>query len=93
MSSGLPYFAERGRFAEKEKLGRGRSWNLERVEWRSLLGRVGLMVQRRRRAVAVLVMILLLFLLWTNKSEYSLISMEVVEKCWLIWWTSCKLLV
>ncbi len=67
MSSGLPYFSDRSSYAEKEKLGRGRPW--ERVEWKDLPRRIGLLISRRRKYVALLVMMLLMILLFTNKSE------------------------
>ncbi|KAK3059122.1 alpha-1,6-mannosyltransferase [Extremus antarcticus] len=66
MSSGLPYFSDRSSYAEKEKLGRGRPW--ERVEWKDLPRRIGLLISRRRKYVALLVMMLLMILLFTNKT-------------------------
>jgi mannan polymerase II complex MNN10 subunit len=68
MSSGLPYFSDRSRYAEKEKLGRGRPW--ERLDWRDLPRRIALLLSRRRKQVALFVLILLLILLWNSKSEH-----------------------
>lgn len=79
LSEQLPTFTHGGqedRYAEKEKLGRGRTgligWN-----WKGLARRSGLMMSRRRKYVAMLVLAVLTALLWFNKREWCMIEMQV----------------
>lgn len=77
ISQGLPYFAHGGqedRYAEKEKLGRGRSGGYAPTRSGSLvesLGelprRIGLLLSRRRKFVALLLMLLFVVLAWFHK--------------------------
>ena len=79
MSSSLPYFHHGGqedRYAEKEKLGRGRSWS--RIQWQELPRRVGLLVARRRKYVAVLLLLVLTIALFFNKCEIDTIRRNAV---------------
>ncbi|KAK5117711.1 hypothetical protein LTR62_005135 [Meristemomyces frigidus] len=66
MSQSLPaYFSHGGqedRFAEKEKLGRGRSSG--GGSWGDLPRRLGLLVSRRRKWVALVVMVVMALMLW-----------------------------
>lgn len=70
MSEGLPSFAHGGqedRYAEKEKLGRGRSGGMS---FRELPRRVGLLLSRRRKHVALFMVLLFAVLLWFQKRMY-----------------------
>jgi mannan polymerase II complex MNN10 subunit len=70
LSQSLPYFTHGGqedRFAEKEKLGRGRAgggsgWG--RWSWREVPRRVGLLLSRRRKYFALLLVLVLGVLAW-----------------------------
>lgn len=76
VSEALPYFAHGGqedRFADKEKLGRGRSgW--KGMAWKDIPGRVGLLLSRRRKYAALLVMSLIAVSMWFSKRK-------AVERC------------
>ena len=79
LSFGLPYFTHGGqedRYAEKEKLGRGRSWAFApgRIEWKDLPARVGLLISRRRKHVALLLLFVLMVFMWFNESKPTLLS-------------------
>ncbi|WPH00078.1 glycosyltransferase family 34 protein [Acrodontium crateriforme] len=67
LSQSLPIFSHGGqdeRFAEKEKLGRGRTGRFSLME---LPRRIGLLLSRRRRFTALLLGFLLLTLVWFSK--------------------------
>ncbi|KAK4545752.1 hypothetical protein LTR36_002706 [Oleoguttula mirabilis] len=67
LSESLPHFAHGGqedRFAEKEKLGRGRA---SRTSFKELPRRLGLLLSRRRKPVAVFVLMLLAVFAWFQK--------------------------
>ncbi|KAK3713504.1 alpha-1,6-mannosyltransferase [Vermiconidia calcicola] len=66
VSSGLPYLSDRARYAEKEKLGRGRPAG--RIDWKELPRRTGLLVSRRRKHVALLLLLVLMITLFFNPS-------------------------
>ena len=75
LSESLPHFARGGqedRYAEKEKLGRGRSggWSgssNSKMKWRELPRRVGLLISRRRKGVALVLLFLLGLMIWFQK--------------------------
>ncbi|KAK1064584.1 alpha-1,6-mannosyltransferase [Friedmanniomyces endolithicus] len=75
LSESLPHFAHGGqedRYAEKEKLGRGRSggWSgssNSKMKWRELPRRVGLLISRRRKGVALVLLFLLGLMIWFQK--------------------------
>lgn len=70
ISESLPYFAHGGqedRFAEKEKLGRGRSG---RMSLKELPRRLGLLLSRRRRPVAGFLLMVVILLMWFSKRTY-----------------------
>lgn len=78
ISSGLPRFAHGGeedRYAEKEKLGRGRIWTQSPVwhwtlqDWKELPRRISLLISRRRKQVGVLLFFILCVVLFNNPSE------------------------
>lgn len=81
ISSGLPYFAHGGqedRYAEKEKLNRGRTpgrIDLKSLKdvgfWKELPRRMGLMLSRRRKYVALILLLILSIVLMNNPSEYT----------------------
>ena len=78
MSEGLPYFAHGGqedRFAEKEKLGRGRSaaGGVGRFSFRELPRRMGLLISRRRKPVAVVLLFVLGLMIWFNAGKSAFI--------------------
>lgn len=77
-SSSLPYFSrarEEDRFAEKEKLGRGRipyrmpfrDWTLQ--DWKLLPRRVGLLLLRRKKYVMLVLAFILAVVLFNNPSK------------------------
>lgn len=77
-SSGLPHFrrgVQDDRYAEKEKLGRGRirgrmpfrGWTLQ--DWRDVPRHIGMLISRRRKYVAVLLMFILGLVLFNNPCE------------------------
>ena len=71
ISSGLPqYFVGGGeeRYAEKEKLGRGRSGG-RMAGWQEIPRRIGLLVSRRRKQVALLVIALLAVMVWFSQRK------------------------
>jgi len=70
LSHGLPHFMHGGqedRYAEKEKLGRGRSGGGRMPGLRELPRRLGLLLSRRRKYVAVLLLLLFAVFMWFNK--------------------------
>ena len=79
ISSGLPYFTHGGqedRYAEKEKLGRGRIPG--RLDWRSvkdvnfwkeLPRRIGLLLSRRRKYVTLILLVVMSIFLFSNESK------------------------
>ena len=83
ISSGLPQYFVGGqddRFAEKEKLGRGRSGGglsgLAAGGWREVPRRLGLLISRRRKQVMLLVLAILMVAVWFSKRksiEYGLV--------------------
>ncbi|RMY44603.1 hypothetical protein D0865_10444, partial [Hortaea werneckii] len=67
ISEGLPYFAHGGqedRYAEKEKLGRGRLGGPG--GFRELPRRLGLLMSRRRKYVVVLLLFVFALMMWHN---------------------------
>jgi len=73
LSQGLPYFMHGGqedRYAEKEKLGRGRSAGGRGGSgWADLPRRLALLISRRRKYVALVLILLLAVLSWFHKRE------------------------
>ena len=76
LSTSLPYFSHGGqedRFAEKEKLGRGRipgRLDLKDLEfWKELPRRIGLLIARRRKYVAILLLFILGIVVFNNSGE------------------------
>lgn len=74
MSMSLPLFAHGGqedRYAEKEKLGRGRPGrDGGRMAWGDFPRRIGLLLSRRRKYMALLILGLFLLLWWFSQCEY-----------------------
>lgn len=71
LSESLPYFAHGGqedRFAEKEKLGRGRRGGLG-GSWKDVPARIALLLSRRRKYLALVVLAFLAVLLWFSKRK------------------------
>lgn len=88
VSSGLPAFYQGGRetrYAEKEKLGRGRipgslfsGWRHWRLrDWREVPRRLAWMLSRRRKLVAVVMLFVLGIVLMNNKSEHLLLCLSL----------------
>lgn len=73
MSMSLPLFAHGGqedRYAEKEKLGRGRQGrDGGRMAWSDFPRRIGLLLSRRRKYLALLIFGIFLALWWFNAGE------------------------
>lgn len=72
ISSGLPQYFVGGqddRYAEKEKLGRGRSGWSGVSSWQDLPRRVGLLVSRRRKQVVLLLLALLAVMVWFSQRK------------------------
>lgn len=70
LSESLPYFAHGGqedRFAEKEKLGRGRHGGSG--SWADVPRRIALLLSRRRKYLALLVLALFAILLWFSRRK------------------------
>lgn len=78
ISSGLPYFrrgVQDDRYAEKEKLGRGRiqgrmpfrGWTLQ--DWQEVPRHIALLISRRRKYVAALLTFILCLVLFNNPCE------------------------
>lgn len=70
LSESLPYFAHGGqedRFAEKEKLGRGRPGGSG--SWADVPRRIALLLSRRRKYLALLVLALFAILLWFSRRK------------------------
>lgn len=71
ISSGLPQYFVGGqddRYAEKEKLGRGRSSG-RTAGWQELPRRLALLVSRRRKQVALLIIAILAVMMWFSKRK------------------------
>ena len=86
LSESLPYFAHGGqedRFAEKEKLGRGRAggWSGSgsgEAGWRQVPRRVGLLVSRKRKYVALGLLAVIAVMVWFWERECCI---------WHEWWS------
>ena len=92
LSSSLPHFAHGGqedRYAEKEKLGRGRipmgkrGWkSLMSLEfWRELPRRIWLLLARRRKIVAMVLVLVMMVVLLNNKSEPYTVRQDWKVRC------------
>ena len=70
ITSGLPYWSHDDRFAEKEKLGRGRLPGRPTLkDFRELPRRIALIISRRRKYVALILLLILGIFLFNNKGE------------------------
>ena len=81
LSESLPYFAHGGqedRFAEKEKLGRGRANG--GMGWSEVPRRMALLASRRRKYLALMLLVLFAVLVWFNERRCATEFPEREEK-------------
>lgn len=81
ISEGLPYFAHGGqedRYAEKEKLGRGRLGGSG--GFRELPRRLGLLMSRRRKYVVLMLLFVVALMMWHNTGMSLLLSTALIPR-------------